>query len=106
VHVRAHVIRFWLLVIVLALGVATLEAPEFASLCDDISNDAVVVSLDDWIPKLTTRPLCRGETPRRASDRSSSSFNLSHQRGCTGRSLNASSKAGKDILHLISTQKK
>jgi hypothetical protein len=101
----ANSLGFWLLVLVLALGVATIEAPEFASLTNDVSNDAVVVTLEDAIPKLISRPLCRGETTLLVLTNSFSLSKLSKKRSWFGPALASSSTTGKEVLHLLSLQR-
>jgi hypothetical protein len=103
---RSHTFRFWIVVLALALGVATLEAPELASLTDDASNDAVVVTLEDAIPKLISRPLCRGETSLLILAKSSSFSKLSKKLSWFGPALNVSSTTGKEILRFLSIQQK
>jgi hypothetical protein len=96
----------WLLVVVLVLGIATLEAPEMSSLADDVSNDAVTVSVEDLVPRLTSRPMGRHEISRPAVAPFAAKGRADKSRSWLGPSSSLFSRSCIDLLLLLSTQKK
>ena len=93
-----------LLVLLLVLGIAGREAPEYASLSDDTSNDGELAVWDlDAIPEITlTRPLpCDPEIPP-----AKFALLLPPNRIAPIFSGSPTVGAGSDLLHRLALQRK
>lgn len=94
-----------LLMLFLALGVAARETPELLELTEDMSNEGMVVGYEDPLPELASRRLYPYELARPTLAPPSAFAKVSKKHFWFGPSLDASSKAGKDILQFLSTQR-
>lgn len=103
---RRRTFTFWLWLFAAALGFATLEVPEIASLTVDTTNDPVAARYEDSIPELNSRPLCRHERPYSTLGRRLTFLNPNQRRARFVPPSNTSTRAGKDIFQLLSIQRK
>lgn len=97
---RAHCA--WFYILFLTLGVAARETPEILELIDDWSNDGVAVGYKDPTPRLAKRALTPRELARSVVVRPLPIGNVTKKYFWFGPSLDASSKAGPDLLRLLS----
>jgi hypothetical protein len=86
----------------LILAIAGREAPEFVNLTDDPSNDGtIVLSVQEAVPQLSSRSI----TPQERRRFTSNLFLFEDFRSFHSVAL-PTSISGKDLLHLLSLQRK
>jgi hypothetical protein len=94
-----------LLMLVMALGVVARETPEIFDLADDVSNDGMVVGYENHLPELALRKAYPHELARPARARLPAFAEASKKHFWFGPFLDASAKAGKDILPFLSLKR-
>lgn|SRR5512135_2973635 len=95
-----------LLMLFLATGASACESPETCDWADDVSNPLIVAGLTTNLPSVTSRSFYPHELTRPTLGRPSAYAKISKNHFWFGPTLDASSKAGRDVLRLLSIERK
>ncbi len=102
---RSRLPRFWLAVLIIAAGVAARETPETLQLSEDMSNEAIVFACRERLSGLMSNPAGLGRTLAQAPDEYSRLEKTYGLHGPLHSGWNASPRAGREILRLLSTER-
>ena len=95
-----------LLMLFLAMGVSACETPETCDWADDVSNPLLVVGIAANLPPVPSRRPYPHELTRPTLGRPSTYAKISKHHFWFGPTLDASSKAGRDVLQFLSIERK